>query len=213
VFLTGERLDSTERFFDRHGGKVIVIARFIEGLRQANGIIGGIAGMRWLRFLAFNALGAALWVGTWVSLGYLAGKHIGTIYHYITRYSYYALIAGAVLLVAYIAWRLLRRHRATAASTGADETHDSRHASEAAGIAPGEPGTSTAGRRRAGTLRAASRQRRATPGNRSWAALSNPAPLGSAAPLHLAIISAKPEQSVVTGRVRGGVIGHGRISA
>jgi hypothetical protein len=42
---------------------------------------------------------------------------------------------------------------------------------------------------------------------------SNPAPLGSAAPLHLAIISAKPEQSVVMGRVRGGVIGHGRISA
>src|ERR1700733_308476 len=36
VFLTGERLDSTERFFARHGGKVIVIARFIEGLRQAN---------------------------------------------------------------------------------------------------------------------------------------------------------------------------------
>lgn len=42
---------------------------------------------------------------------------------------------------------------------------------------------------------------------------SKPAPLGSAAPLHLAIISAKPEQSVVKGRVRGGMIGHGRISA
>jgi hypothetical protein len=42
---------------------------------------------------------------------------------------------------------------------------------------------------------------------------SNPAPLGSAAPLHLAIISAKPEQSVVMGSVRGGVIGHGLICA
>jgi hypothetical protein len=42
---------------------------------------------------------------------------------------------------------------------------------------------------------------------------SNPAPLGSAAPLHLAIISAKPEQSVVKGRVRVGMRGHGRISA
>ncbi len=128
VFLTGERLSKAEIFFHRHGGKVIVIARFVEGLRQANGIIAGIAGMRWLRFLAFNALGAALWVGTWVSLGYLAGKHIATIYNYITQYSYYALIAAAVLLVAYIAWRLLRRHRATpAASTasGADEAHDS----------------------------------------------------------------------------------------
>src|SRR6478752_7441773 len=54
--------------------------------------------LRWGRFLVFNSVGAALWVGTWVSLGYFAGNHIGTIYHYITRYSAYALIALAVLL-------------------------------------------------------------------------------------------------------------------
>ena len=36
-------------FFDRHGGKIITIARFIEGLRQANGIIAGITGMHWLK--------------------------------------------------------------------------------------------------------------------------------------------------------------------
>jgi hypothetical protein len=67
--------------------------------------------MRWLRFLAFNALGAALWVGTWVSLGYLAGSHIGTIYHYITQYSTYLLITLAVLLAGYVGWRVLRRKR------------------------------------------------------------------------------------------------------
>ena len=94
-----------------HGAWIITIARFIEGLRQANGIIAGIVGLRWLRFLAFNALGAALWVGTWVTLGYLAGSHIDTIYHYITLYSSYVLIALAVLLAGYIAWRMLRRSR------------------------------------------------------------------------------------------------------
>jgi len=111
VRLTEERLDKGEAFFERHGGWIIVVARFIEGLRQANGIIAGIAGMRWWRFLIFNALGAALWVGTWVSVGYLAGSHIDTIYHYITSYSVYALIAVAVLLAGYIAWRILRRRR------------------------------------------------------------------------------------------------------
>ena len=111
VFLTEARLDTAEHFFDRRGAIVITFARFVEGLRQANGIIAGITGMHWLRFLAFNALGAALWVGTWVSLGYLAGNHIITIYHYITLYSYYVLIALAVLLVGYIAWRLRRRRR------------------------------------------------------------------------------------------------------
>jgi membrane protein DedA with SNARE-associated domain len=111
VFLTEERLTKAEVFFNRHGGKIIVVARFIEGLRQANGIIAGISGMRWLRFAFYNALGAALWVGTWVTLGYLAGNHINTIYHYITNYSYYALIVAAVLLASYIIWRVMRRRQ------------------------------------------------------------------------------------------------------
>lgn len=46
VFLTEKRLDAAEGWFDRHGGKVVVVARFIEGLRQANGWIAGITGMR-----------------------------------------------------------------------------------------------------------------------------------------------------------------------
>jgi membrane protein DedA with SNARE-associated domain len=111
VRLTEERLDKAEDFFNHHGAWIITVARFIEGLRQANGIIAGTTGMRWLRFLVFNALGAALWVGTWVSLGYLAGSHIGTIYHYIGEYSFYVLIVLAVLLAGYIAWRVLRRRR------------------------------------------------------------------------------------------------------
>jgi membrane protein DedA with SNARE-associated domain len=53
-------------------------------------------------------------VGTWVSLGYLAGNHIGTIYGYISRYSYYVLIAAVVLLAGYITWRVLRHRRRTA---------------------------------------------------------------------------------------------------
>jgi membrane protein DedA with SNARE-associated domain len=116
VFLTEERLDKAQSFFDRHGGKIITFARFIEGLRQANGIIAGISRMHWLRFVAFNTLGAALWVATWVCLGYFAGRHITTIYDYITRYSYYLLIALAVLLVGYIVLRVCRRGHAPAKS-------------------------------------------------------------------------------------------------
>jgi len=111
VFLTEARLDRAEGFFERHGAWIVTVARFIEGLRQLNGIAAGLADMRWLRFLAFNALGAALWVGTWVSAGDLAGSHIATIYSYVTRYSYYALIAGAVVIAALIARHLLRRRR------------------------------------------------------------------------------------------------------
>ena len=169
VFLTAERLDKAEAFFNRRGAIVITFARFVEGLRQANGIIAGITGMHWLRFLAFNALGAALWVGTWVSLGYLAGSHITTIYHYITLYSYYVLIALAVLLAAYITRRVVRhrRRRAAQARESADtepadtEAADTEAAdTEAADTEPAdtEPADTEASRHRASRHRASRQQ-------------------------------------------------------
>jgi membrane protein DedA with SNARE-associated domain len=111
ILLTPERLDKATAFFERHGGKVITVARFIEGLRQANGIIAGATGMHWARFLAFNALGAALWVVVWTAIGYLSGSHITTIYNTATRYSTYLAIAAGVLLIAFIARRVLRARR------------------------------------------------------------------------------------------------------
>jgi membrane protein DedA with SNARE-associated domain len=114
IFLTRERLDKATSFFERHGGKIIVIARFVEGLRQANGIIAGTTGMHWARFLAFNALGAALWVAVWTSVGYFSGSHINTIYDTATRYSTYFAIGVGVLLVALIARRVVRVRRARA---------------------------------------------------------------------------------------------------
>jgi membrane protein DedA with SNARE-associated domain len=107
VFLTPKRLDTAERFLTRHGGKVVTVARFVEGLRQANGIIAGITGMSWRRFLAFNTLGAVLWVG----LGYLAGNHITAIYERVHRYQLYALLAVGLAVVALIVRHLLRRRR------------------------------------------------------------------------------------------------------
>jgi membrane protein DedA with SNARE-associated domain len=122
VFLTSARLDKAEEFFEHHGGKIIVAARFIEGLRQANGIVAGITGMHWKRFIPFNALGAALWVGVWVSLGYLAGNHITTLYNQITRYSLYVLIVLAVAVAALVGWRVrkhLQKRRGRAEAAGA----------------------------------------------------------------------------------------------
>jgi membrane protein DedA with SNARE-associated domain len=111
VRLTSERLDKAERFFDKYGGAVVTCARFIEGLRQANGIVAGTIRMPWLRFLAFNALGAVLWVGTWTTIGYLAGDHIAPIYKTVSRYSLYFLIALAVVVVALLTRALIRRRR------------------------------------------------------------------------------------------------------
>lgn len=112
VLLTEARVAKTEAFFARHGGKIVTISRFVEGLRQANGIIAGLAEMPWRRFLAFNVLGAALWVGAWVSLGALAGAHLNTLYPAIQRYELYLLSALAVLIAGLVARHLHRRRGA-----------------------------------------------------------------------------------------------------
>ena len=124
VFLTEERLDKAERFFDAHGGKIIAVARFVEGLRQANGIIAGISRMHWLKFLAFNALGAALWVGCWVSVGYFGGQHITTIYDYITQYLLYVLIAVVVAVAIAIAFFVRKRRRNRAGQPDEEPAHE-----------------------------------------------------------------------------------------
>jgi membrane protein DedA with SNARE-associated domain len=120
ILLTPERLDKATGFFERRGAGIIIVARFIEGLRQANGIIAGTTGMHWARFLAFNAIGAALWVGMWTSIGYFSGDHITSIYNAVTRYSVYFGIAVGVVLIAYIARRAQKARADRAGRTGSD---------------------------------------------------------------------------------------------
>lgn len=113
VFLTPQRLDHAEDYFNRHGGKIVALARFIEGLRQVNGILAGTVGMGWLRFLGFNALGAALWVCWWSLLGYFAGENIGPIYDAFERYKWYVIGAAAVPIAGYVVHRVRRRRVST----------------------------------------------------------------------------------------------------
>ncbi|MCW2686607.1 MAG: putative rane-associated protein [Mycobacterium sp.] len=115
IFLTPQRLDHAEDFFNRHGGKVVTVARFIEGLRQVNGILAGMVGMHWLKFLAFNALGAVLWVCTWATLGYLAGENIVQIYAGFERYKWY-VIGALIVIAAILIARRVRRGRARSAA-------------------------------------------------------------------------------------------------
>jgi membrane protein DedA with SNARE-associated domain len=117
VLIKGHHLDRAEAIVSRYGGIVVIIARYIVGLREANGIIAGITQMRWLTFGIFNVIGGCAWVATWVSIGYLAGDHINSIYSNVNKFSLYVLLVLAVLLAGYVVRRLVRRrrHRAGAA--------------------------------------------------------------------------------------------------
>jgi membrane protein DedA with SNARE-associated domain len=110
VRLTPERFDKVEAFMSRQGPKIVVVARFVEGLRQFNGLVAGITGMPFHKFLAWNALGAALWVGLWSTGGYLAGDHIGEIARTASRYVVIVAVVAVLALIAYV-WRRRRAAR------------------------------------------------------------------------------------------------------
>jgi membrane protein DedA with SNARE-associated domain len=112
VGITPERLAHVEGFFGRYGERIIVGARFVEILRQLNGVVAGFLGMHWARFIAYNTLGAALWVGVWGAVGYFAGEHIPQIHAVVARFTWLIAIVGVGALVA--AYVVYRRRTATA---------------------------------------------------------------------------------------------------
>jgi membrane protein DedA with SNARE-associated domain len=110
IGITESRFASVESFFHRFGGQVVLVARFFALVRQLNGIVAGTAGMRWWRFLAYNAAGAALWVTAWGFGVYHFGQSLG---HVVARLHGAAYAIGLVALLAIVAWlaHYRRRHR------------------------------------------------------------------------------------------------------
>jgi membrane protein DedA with SNARE-associated domain len=80
VGMTEGRVARWSGRFSRHGAKLVVLARFVDGLRQSNGVIAGMAGMTWRRFALLNCTGALLWVALWASVGWILGRHAGALY-------------------------------------------------------------------------------------------------------------------------------------
>jgi membrane-associated protein len=68
-----EYLDRTHEFYERHGGKTIIYAKFVPIIRTFAAFIAGVAKMRYTRFLTFNVFGALGWVTSMITLGYLLG--------------------------------------------------------------------------------------------------------------------------------------------
>jgi membrane protein DedA with SNARE-associated domain len=124
VGLNSERLAKAEKFFLKHGALLLTVARFLEGVRQANGIISGITKMPLLRFLVYNTLGAILWIGVWGAIGDLAGDHITPIYQQITRFSLYLLIVIVLAVIALVVRYVVRRRRKRAATADEAATAD-----------------------------------------------------------------------------------------
>jgi membrane-associated protein len=67
-------LDRTHAFYERHGGKTIILARFVPIVRTYAPFVAGVGGMPYLRYLSFCVAGAVAWVGSMCALGYFFGN-------------------------------------------------------------------------------------------------------------------------------------------
>lgn len=73
-FFKKEYLEKTHAFYEKHGGKTVIIARFVPIIRTFAPFVAGIGSMSYSRFLLYNVTGAVLWVGIFVSGGYYFGN-------------------------------------------------------------------------------------------------------------------------------------------
>jgi membrane-associated protein len=97
-FLRREHLERTRRFYERHGGKTIILARFVPIIRTFAPFVAGVGSMSYPRFLTYNVVGAVLWVGLFVVGGYLFGN-LPTVRENFT-YVIFAIIALSVMPIA-----------------------------------------------------------------------------------------------------------------
>jgi membrane protein DedA with SNARE-associated domain len=102
VFIAPERLERAERFFTRHGGKAVFLARFITGLRVFGALVAGMSRMPWGKFALYNVLGGTAWATAAVSLGYFLWASIGLVEHWVGRFS--LLLVAALALAVLLRW-------------------------------------------------------------------------------------------------------------
>jgi membrane protein DedA with SNARE-associated domain/membrane-associated phospholipid phosphatase len=102
VQITESRLHHVEAFFDRHGGKAILIGRFVGLVRAIAPFLAGSSGMPLRRFVPYDVVGAGLWGSTFVLLGYIFWQSFSQLVDYAKKG---ALALGAVIvLVVAIVW-------------------------------------------------------------------------------------------------------------
>jgi membrane-associated protein len=116
-FFRRDHLIKTHEFYEKHGGKTIIIARFMPIVRTFAPVVAGAAEMTYRQFAVYNVIGGFLWVTSMTLTGYFLGKVVPNVEKHL-----HVLIAGIIflsLLPAIIAWARARMTAKKAAAPAA----------------------------------------------------------------------------------------------
>lgn len=105
-----ERQQRTEDFFKRRGGMAILFARFLDGLRQLNGIVAGILKMPWWTFTVYNIAGAILWTCSWGPGTYFLGRDMHSIAAFLHRHRPFLFVLSIAALASLVVYLLRYRN-------------------------------------------------------------------------------------------------------
>lgn len=114
-FLKKQYLDRTHRFYERHGGKTIILARFIPIIRTFAPFVAGIGAMNYTRFIVYNVVGGIAWVAAFTYGGYFFGNLT-----FVKEHFSVIIVAIIVISVLPLAVELLRARLATEPSVQGD---------------------------------------------------------------------------------------------
>lgn len=119
--LNTKHLERAQHFYEKHGGKTIVMARFIPIIRTFAPFVAGIGKMDYMRFLIYNVAGALAWAGSLVFAGYFFGQM-----EWVKKNFSVIILAIIVISVLPLAFEWFRHRialrKAAAAATDADTT-------------------------------------------------------------------------------------------
>jgi membrane protein DedA with SNARE-associated domain len=114
--LDVEKLDRAEAWFARHGDWAVFVGRITPVVRSFISIPAGVFRARLGRYTVLTTAGSAAWCLAFAGIGWAAGANWER-FHDRFRYVDYAFVALAAAVVAWVAWRVVRRRRAVAPST------------------------------------------------------------------------------------------------
>lgn len=111
VLVSQKDLERGDAIFDRHGGKVVLLARCVPFLRSVVSIPAGISGMPLLRFAVLTTIGSGIWNAMFIGLGWALGANWERVEGFLGPVTYVVLALLAVGLVVLVVRRLRSAER------------------------------------------------------------------------------------------------------